>query len=246
MFRPTCDFTPAEGTPRKAGSSTDTAASDQARSELLEIVRRARAGQADAQAELMRRYSRRLAGFVRGIIRQPDAVEDVVQVAFIKMFRRLSRLRDPAVFESWLFTLARNSALDFIRRRNCRPVTVGIDEQVNQVADPRNENAVPEILAALERASARLNPRPRPRASVRERRQLRRDSPAGRNLTRLGQGAPAPRPAVSADRGWRDDGHAGAGHPRLGDSRAVDPSGLRRFSAPRFASSGRRRMMEAV
>ena len=158
MFRPTCDFTPAEGTPRKASSGTDAAAADQARAELLEIVLRARVGQADAQAELMRRYSRRLAGFVRGLIRQPDAVEDVVQVAFIKMFRRLSRLRDPAVFESWLFTLARNSALDFIRRRNCRPVTVGIDEQVNQVADPRNENAVPEILAALERASARLNP----------------------------------------------------------------------------------------
>jgi RNA polymerase sigma-70 factor (ECF subfamily) len=158
MFRPTCDFTPAEGTPRKAGSSTDAAAADQARSELLELVRRARAGRAEAQAEIVRRYTRRLAGFVRGIIRQPDAVEDVVQVVFIKMFRRLSRLRDPAVFESWLFTLARNSALDFIRRRNCRPVTVGIDEQVNQVADPRNEDAVPEILAALERASARLNP----------------------------------------------------------------------------------------
>ncbi|MEY4688315.1 MAG: hypothetical protein RIR76_2338 [Verrucomicrobiota bacterium] len=158
MFRPTCDFTPVEGRSRQTVSQRGDAAADQARAELLELVRRARAGRSDAQAELVRRYSRRLTGFVRGIIRQPDAVEDVVQVAFIKMFRRLSRLRDPAVFESWLFTLARNSALDFIRRRNCRPATVGIDEQVNQVADPRNETAVPEILAALEHALARLNP----------------------------------------------------------------------------------------
>ena len=124
----------------------------------VDLVCRARAGDASAQTELVARYSRRIGGYLRSLCRREEAIEDLTQLTFIKMFRRLSRLRDPAVFESWLFTLARNSALDFIRRRNCRPVTVGIDEQVNQVADPRNENAVPEILAALERASARLNP----------------------------------------------------------------------------------------
>jgi RNA polymerase sigma-70 factor (ECF subfamily) len=159
MFRPTCEFTPTEGAPRKAPVDREGEAPlDEARAELLALVRRARAGKPDAQAELVQRYSRRLGGFVRGIIRQPDAVEDVTQMVFIKMFRRLSHLRDPAVFESWLFTLARNTALDFIRRRNCRPVTVGLDDQVNRIADPRNETAVPEILAALDRALVRLNP----------------------------------------------------------------------------------------
>ena len=159
MFRPTSEFTSSEGSPRKAsaGRKTDPDAAD-SRAELIALVRHARLGKPDAQAELVRRYSRRLAGFVRGIIRQPDSVEDVTQMVFIKMFRRLSHLRDPAVFESWLFTLARNTALDFIRRRNCRPVTVGLDDQVNRIADPRNETAVPEILAALERALVRLNP----------------------------------------------------------------------------------------
>jgi RNA polymerase sigma-70 factor (ECF subfamily) len=158
MFRPTCEFTPTEGAPRKVRSDrTPTGPTDEARAELLALVRRARAGKSDAQAELVQRYSRRLGGFVRGIIRQSDAVEDVTQMVFIKMFRRLSRLRDPAVFESWLFTLARNTALDFIRRRNCRPVTVGLDDQVYRIADPSNETAVPEILAALDRALLRLN-----------------------------------------------------------------------------------------
>ena len=153
-----CEFTPTEGAPRKVRSDRAAAAPlDEARAELLALVRRARAGKPDAQAELVQRYSRRLGGFVRGIIRQPDAVEDVTQMVFIKMFRRLSRLRDPAVFESWLFTLARNTALDFIRRRKCRPLTVGLDDQVNRIADPRNETAVPEILAALDRALLRLN-----------------------------------------------------------------------------------------
>jgi RNA polymerase sigma-70 factor, ECF subfamily len=99
-----------------------------------------------------------VAGFVRAIIRQPDAVEDVTQMVFIKMFRRLSRLRDPAVFESWLFTLARNTGLDFLRRRACRPSTVGLDDAVYQIADPSTNSGTGEIMAALDRALARLSP----------------------------------------------------------------------------------------
>jgi RNA polymerase sigma-70 factor (ECF subfamily) len=125
---------------------------------LIDVVRRADAGDSAAQTELVQRYSRRVAGFVRGIIRQPDAVEDVTQMVFIKMFRRLGRLRDPSVFESWLFTLARNTSLDFIRRRNCRPNTVAIDEEVHQIADPSTPGATAEILTALDRALARLSP----------------------------------------------------------------------------------------
>ena len=125
---------------------------------LIETVRRAEAGEHAAQADLVHRYTRRIAGFVRSIIRQPDAVEDVTQMVFIKMFRRLNRLRDPAVFESWLFTLARNTSLDFIRRRSCRPSTVTIDDEIHQIADPSDAQATGEILAALDRALTRLTP----------------------------------------------------------------------------------------
>lgn len=125
---------------------------------LIALVRRAEAGEPAAQSELVRRYTRRVAGFIRAIIRQPDAEEDVTQIVFIKMFRRLGRLRDPAVFESWLFTLARNTGLDFIRRRRCRPSTVVMDDEINQIADPSNTSATTEILAALDRALTRLTP----------------------------------------------------------------------------------------
>jgi len=135
-------------------SNADTAE----RAELIDLVQRAAGTDSAAQAELVRRYTRRIGGFVRAIIRQPDAVEDVTQMVFIKMFRRLGRLRDPAVFESWLFTMARNTALDFIRRRQCRPATVGLDEEVNQIADPSTASTMNEILAALDRALLRLTP----------------------------------------------------------------------------------------
>jgi RNA polymerase sigma-70 factor (ECF subfamily) len=128
------------------------------KAELVALVRRAEAGEAAAQSELVQRYTRRVAGFVRAIVRHPDSVEDVTQMVFIKMFRRLGRLRDPALFESWLFTLARNTSLDFLRRCRCRPSTVAIDDEVNQIPDSSNSGATAEILAALDRALARLTP----------------------------------------------------------------------------------------
>ena len=145
--------------PAASASSRDTTPSPGGdKAELVALVRRAESGDPAAQSELVRRYTRRIAGFVRGIIRQPDAVEDVTQLVFIKMFRRLSRLREPEVFESWLFTLARNTGLDFIRRRNCRPTTVAMDDLTCQIADPARSDASAEILSALERALERLLP----------------------------------------------------------------------------------------
>jgi RNA polymerase sigma-70 factor (ECF subfamily) len=160
MIQPNADYCSSAAS---ASAADDSAASTAAsagseRDVLIALVRRADAGDPAAQRELVQRYQRRVAGFVRAIIRQPDAVEDVTQTVFIKMFRRLSRLRDPAVFESWLFTLARNTGLDFIRRRSCRPSTVALDDAVNEIADPSAEGATGEILAALDHALARLAP----------------------------------------------------------------------------------------
>ena len=104
--------------------------------ELLALVQRAQAGDLAAQSDLVRSYDRRISGFVRSFIRQRDGIEDVVQMVFIKMVQRLTRLREPAVFESWLFTLARNTALDFLRRCRCRPVTVELDAGLSGLAAP--------------------------------------------------------------------------------------------------------------
>jgi RNA polymerase sigma-70 factor (ECF subfamily) len=128
---------------------------------LIAIVVRAQAGDLGAQSELVRRYTRRVSGFVRRIVLQPSAVEDVVQTVFIKMVRHLGRLRDPAMFESWLFALARNTALDFVRRRRCQPPMVSDDFQLMSVPDTSSTQAVDEIMRALDHALARLSAKDR-------------------------------------------------------------------------------------
>jgi RNA polymerase sigma-70 factor, ECF subfamily len=125
------------------------------------LVTRAQAGDLAAQSEIVHRYQRRLAGHIRQIIRQPDAVEDVVQTVFIKMLQRIHRLRDPAAFESWLFRLSRNSALDFIRRRNRRPASCGGEDQLQEIPDRDSARPVAEIMEALDLALQELSPKDR-------------------------------------------------------------------------------------
>lgn len=138
----------------------DTSSADAAvveRAELTACVRRAQGGDMDAQSDLFRRYLRRIRGHVHGIIRQPDAVDDVTQTVFIKMVRRLGRLRDAALFECWLFTLSRNTALDFIRQRNRRPSTVAVDESTYEIADPDSSSTTAQLHDELDLALAQLS-----------------------------------------------------------------------------------------
>jgi RNA polymerase sigma-70 factor (ECF subfamily) len=84
-------------------------------------------------------------------------VEDIVQVAMIKMARRVSLLRDPATFEPWLLTLARNCALDAHRRARCRPIAVADVADLPDAPEAGNPWAISEIHAALEIALSHLS-----------------------------------------------------------------------------------------
>ena len=136
-------------------TSTETVCRD---SELIDLVRRAQREDADAQVNLMQRFRRRITGYIRSILRQPEWEEDAVQAVFIKVFRQLPGLREPAVFESWLFRIARNTALDFRRRRACRPVTVAMDAEAEEIPAPSASCSLDEIHAALDFAVAKLSP----------------------------------------------------------------------------------------
>lgn len=128
---------------------------------LASVVSRAQSGDMAAQTELVNRYRRRVTGLVRGIVPVRCVVEDLVQATMIKMIRRLPQLRNPAVFESWMMALARNGALDHLRRRKCQPVTVFDEVALLTVPESVPERTEEEIFSALERALADLNPRDR-------------------------------------------------------------------------------------
>ena len=129
--------------------------------EVLALVRRARTGDASAQAELIRRYRARLSGFLRPRVHLTHEVEDLLQAVWIKMVRRIRSLREPERFETWVFTLARNAALDHMRRVRCRPVGTADESLLVGLPDEHRPERYREIAEALEVALRQFGPRER-------------------------------------------------------------------------------------
>jgi RNA polymerase sigma-70 factor, ECF subfamily len=88
------------------------------------LVERAKRGDHDAFAVLVRASVARLDAAARLILRDRELAGDAVQEAFIRAWRNLPGLRDPEAFEGWLHRLLVRSCIDAIRHRKARPVEV--------------------------------------------------------------------------------------------------------------------------
>src|SRR5436305_10236675 len=62
-------------------------------------------------------YQRRIFRFVYGMVGSEQLAEDLTQDVFLLAYRALGRLPDDANESAWLFTIARNRALQELRRR---------------------------------------------------------------------------------------------------------------------------------
>lgn len=54
--------------------------------------------------------------------KDPSSAEDVAQEAFLKAYRSVDEMREPARLKTWLYSIARFTAIDWLRRRKREPV----------------------------------------------------------------------------------------------------------------------------
>src|SRR6478672_1948758 len=87
----------------------------------IEIVRRAQQGDAAAFQDMVNIWRRRILGMATRLTGRAEEAEDIAQEVFVRVYFSLDKLREPEQFEPWLYRIATNSALDFLRRhRRCR------------------------------------------------------------------------------------------------------------------------------
>lgn len=72
---------------------------------------------------LYERYHRQLYAYLVAMLRSKHGAEDVVQDIFVKLHRQIGSYRFQSPFHHWLFRLARNQAIDHLRREKVRRVT---------------------------------------------------------------------------------------------------------------------------
>lgn len=67
--------------------------------------------------ELMRRYMRQILNFARQYSKTSEDAEDIAQDTFFKVWKYIGRYDKGRQFKPWLYTIARNTALDFIKKK---------------------------------------------------------------------------------------------------------------------------------
>ncbi len=79
------------------------------------------AGDEDAMLEIVKAYRPGLTFFVCGILGDAAAAQDVVQETFLKLCVKRPKDKGGAAFKTWLYAIARNLALDHLRRQKSAP-----------------------------------------------------------------------------------------------------------------------------
>ena len=82
------------------------------------------AGDGRAFQELVGRYRGRLLNFVNRMIGDRERAEDLVQEAFIRVYRHLHRFDTTKKFSTWVYTIASNLAKNELRNRSRSPLVL--------------------------------------------------------------------------------------------------------------------------
>lgn len=82
-----------------------------------QLIAAAKAGDINAFERIVRRYQADVVRLSLHVCRDMGAAEDAAQEAFVRAFRFLPRYRGDSKFSTWLFSIARNCALDELRKR---------------------------------------------------------------------------------------------------------------------------------
>ena len=109
------------------------------------------------------RYGPALYGYVRRMIRDQNAVDDVVQETFVAAWRQIDGYRGEATLKTWLFRICERKVSDSRRLRYAEPIDDRLLDPVDPAAraDPSIVAMNTEFLTALEHALTELPVRQR-------------------------------------------------------------------------------------
>jgi RNA polymerase sigma-70 factor (ECF subfamily) len=82
-----------------------------------DLVKSARKGDLDAYDELVKRYQERIYATVYHMTSNHEDANDIAQEAFIKAFQALKSFRGGSSFYTWLYRIAVNKTINFLKQR---------------------------------------------------------------------------------------------------------------------------------
>jgi len=113
---------------------------------------RLRRREPEALAEAVARYHHRLYRYLWRLVREPASAEDLYQQTWLQVVRKIGSYDARARFDTWLFAIAHNAAMDFLRRKTGE----SLEEAPAATPDALSQAIAAERTARLETALAGL------------------------------------------------------------------------------------------
>jgi len=93
----------------------------------FELVKRVQRGDAAAFDLLVRKHQHKVAALIGRYVADWNAVEDIAQETFVRVWRAIGNFRGDAQFSTWLHRIAVNTAKNYLTARSRRPPGEDID-----------------------------------------------------------------------------------------------------------------------
>ena len=132
------------------------------------LVDKAQGGDTRAFDDLVRKYTPKLYGLVYHMTSNRDDTNDLLQDVFAKAYRSLKRFRGKSSFYTWIYSIATNMTLNFLKKRNRRR-TLSLDDvdltiendpdyiEATSKSDPVREAGLSELQERLNVAMQQLS-----------------------------------------------------------------------------------------
>ena len=132
-------------------SSTSTIHTELNHFDEQELVTRAQNGDTEAFNPLVYKYQQKIYNLIYRKVRDRETAKDLCQEVFLKAWQALPNFKGQSVFYSWLYQIAVNRSIDFLRKQNRQPV-LGFEELPQNADDTlRMTEMQPSPCTLLER-----------------------------------------------------------------------------------------------
>jgi RNA polymerase sigma-70 factor (ECF subfamily) len=112
-----------------------------------EAIRLAQQGDANAFEQLYRLHSRRVYALCLRMVGNPSDAEDLVQEAFLQLFRKIGTFRGESAFSTWLHRMTVNVVLMRLRKKSLPAVSLEeTTEPDEESGGPRKDVGAPDLL----------------------------------------------------------------------------------------------------
>ena len=147
--------------------------------DLQPLIDKAQAGDEDAFGQVVRAHHAKVYAVIYRMVHNAEDAKELAQISWVKAWQRLASFEGNAKFSTWMYRLAVNTTMDFLRSKARQKETVFLDEAtdgneaqrdalMSPQSAPEDEMHRDEIRTAFHKALEELTPEHRQALMLRE------------------------------------------------------------------------------